>query len=398
MSFKILPDDSIQLSGPIYVGTDIPLDARYLVATSGDLASIPIKYAGMQVYAEDDKKLFLLQDVATDSWLDLSATGEYSAGGSNLTELPNAGIFISGATGIGTTYNTEMPDAVNSVAIGGLTSQPASYWKSKNFVEIFDELLFPTVLPSIGSQKGLSLSVSSPVGVLEVGTTHNRSFTATFQPGTIKDGDGSTNSNSLVGDATSYTFSGTNITTTTQSSNSYSENNVAIILGSNAWYASAIYASGTGAYFDNKFVERTNLDSQRAEGSIGPVAGSTANGVYPWYVFKSSTPIDAAAMKAAIEAPTPPAGLQKFVASSDGTLSVNYNLSNQYLAIAHPASSTAKTKYFVSTLDSGGITVVFNLSTANGVTTSNWSNINYSVYSTKSAKTETRPTIELRNS
>jgi hypothetical protein len=396
MSFKISPDDSIQLSGPIYVGVDIPLDSRYLVANSGDLSSIPVKYAGMQVFAEDDKKLFLLQDISTDTWVEMPGSG---SNGGTATALPNAGIFVSGSTGIATTYNTTMPDVVNSVPVGGLTAQPASYWKTRNLVQLFDDLLFPTVNASVLTNKSLSLGVGTPVGTLEVGTSHQRTLEATFSRGTIKNGDGSTNPNPLVGEATEYSFSGTNITNHASSSNTYDAGAVVVASGTNTWSVTTTYVSGSGDYFNNKLETGTNLNAQRVSGSIGPIAGSSVNGVYPWYVFKSSSPITAASMKAAIENPIPPAGLQKFVASSEGTLSVDYILTNQYLAVAHPASSTPKTKYAVvnSAFDNGGITVVFNLSTANGVTTSLWNNINYSVYATKAAKTETREKIELRN-
>jgi hypothetical protein len=394
MSFKISPDDSIQLSGPIYVGADIPLDARYLVATSGDLAGIPIKYPGMQVFAEDDKKLFFLEDITTDKWSEIGGTGNLAGLGSSLTALPNAGIDITGGTGISTIYNTSFDDAIQSVAVGGLTSQPVSYWKTKTIVEVLDELMFPTILPSVSPDKSLSLSVNGALGDLEVGTSVSRTLTANFDQGSIQDGNGSINPEPLVGAAINYTFDGTSIpSSVTQAGNSYDAGSLTVIPGANVWNVSANYDAGAGVYYDNKLVERNNLDAQRVAGAVGPVNSSSSEGHYPWYVWKSSSPITAAAMKTAIEN-----GLAtKYVADSNGDLSVNYNLSAQYLGVAHPASSTTKTKYYVSALDTGGITVVFNASTTVDVTTTNWSNVSYRVYGSKSAKTETRPTIILRN-
>lgn len=399
MSFKISPDDSIQLSGPIYVGADTPLDARYLVATSGDLATVPIKYPGMQVFAEDDKKLFYLQDVATDTWLEVGAGA--ATAGTNLTPLPNAGIEITGGTGIGTIYNTSLADGVQSVAVGGLTSQPASYWKTKTIVEVLDELMFPTIIPSVLTNKNLSLSANGTMGNLEVGTSVSRTLTATFNRGSIKDGNGVTNPEPLVGPVSSYTFSGTNISTAvTQAGNSYDAGSLTVVSGANRWNVTAIYGSGTGAYYDNKLVERNNLDAQRVTGEAGPAYSASANGYYPWYVFKSSTPIDANAMKTAIENGT----ATKYVADSNGALEIPALLNNQYLGVAHPNGSTAKSKYYYPnpdgsvSLDNGSITVICNTPTTVNVTTSNWTDIPYRVYGRKSAVTNTsRPIIYFIN-
>jgi hypothetical protein len=90
----------------------------------------------------------------------------------------------------------------------------------------------------------------------------------------------------------------------------------------------------------------------------------------------------------------------KVVASSTGTLSIPYNMSAQYLAVAYPSTSTTKTVYFVTALDNGAITVVFNAVATESVNSpdSFWSGISYKVHTSIGAITNSNPTIELRNS
>jgi hypothetical protein len=90
----------------------------------------------------------------------------------------------------------------------------------------------------------------------------------------------------------------------------------------------------------------------------------------------------------------------KVVAGSTGTLSVPYNVSAQYLAVAYPAASTTKTVYYVTALDNGAITVVFEAVATESVNSpdSYWTAQSYKVHVSKSALTNSNPTIELRNS
>ncbi len=91
----------------------------------------------------------------------------------------------------------------------------------------------------------------------------------------------------------------------------------------------------------------------------------------------------------------------KEVASSTGTLSIPYNVNGQYMAVAYPDTSTAKTKYFVTELDKGFLsdaTSPFDLGTVLNCTSSSayWSNIPYRIH-VSPILTNTNPIIELRN-
>jgi hypothetical protein len=139
------------------------------------------------------------------------------------------------------------------------------------------------------------------------------------------------------------------------------------------------------------------LDASRVSGTTTDSASSpTVTGVYPWFYLKSSSPITSAAMASAIAAGT----ATKVVASSTGTLSVPYNLSSQYIAVAYPAASTTKTVYYVTALDNGPITAVFEAVATESVNSpdSYWTAQSYKVHVSSNSITNSNSTIELRNS
>jgi hypothetical protein len=312
-----------------------------------------------------------------------------STGGSSVSVADNSGITLTSNT-LATAYNTTIGDSVVSVSVGGAPATAASVWKTKSIVQVLDDILFPTILASIGSAKSTTLSVSGSSGTLEIGTLISRTLTAAFSRGTIKDGSGATNPNPLVGAATGYTFTGTGISSTSQVGNTLTFNS-SVVSGSNQWSVSVAHDAGTGTYTDNKGVAGTNLNASRVSGSS--TASTTAiTGVHPYYFYKSASPISAAAMVAAMQDGT----ATKVTASSTGTLSIPYNVDEEYLAVAYPTTSTLKTRYYVTVSDADVITVVFHPVTTPSVTTPLWTQT-YNVHVSKSALTNTNAYIELRN-
>jgi hypothetical protein len=307
----------------------------------------------------------------------------------------NEGLSLTGAA-LGTVYNTTIGDAVTSIAVGGAPAQAASIWKGLTLVQALDTILFPTILASIQTAKSVALTVSGASGLQEIGQTISRTLTASFNRGAISNGDGTTNANPLVGAATEYTFTGTGISSTAQAGNTLAVSNT-IVSGSNNWAVTVAHDAGTGDYFDNKGNVGTNLDGSRVSGTATDSASSpTVTGVYPYFYLKSASPISSSDMASAIAAGT----ATKVVASSTGTLSIPYNMSAQYLAVAYPASSTTKTVYYVTALDNGAITVVFNAVETQSVNSPDayWSGVSFKVHTSIGAITNSNPTIELRNS
>jgi hypothetical protein len=313
----------------------------------------------------------------------------------DLTIDANEGLVLTGAA-LGTLYNTTIGDDVNSIAVGGAPAQAASIWKSLSLVQALDTILFPTILASIQTNKSVVLTISGTSGTLEIGQTISRTLTAAFNRGQIKNGDGTINANPLVGAASEYTFTGTGISSTAQVGNTLSVSNT-IVSGANNWAVTVTHDAGTGDYFDNKGNVGTNLDASRVSGTTTDSASApTVTGIYPYFYLKSSSPISSSDMATAIANGT----ATKVVGSSTGTLSIPYNMSAQYLAVAYPSTSTTKTVYFVTALDNGAITVVFNAVATESVNSpdSFWSGISYKVHTSIGAITNSNPTIELRNS
>jgi hypothetical protein len=306
----------------------------------------------------------------------------------------NEGLSLTGAA-LGTIYNTTIGDAVTSIAVGGAPAQAASIWKGLTLVQALDTILFPTILASIQTAKSVALTVTGASGLQEIGQTISRTLTATFNRGLIQNGDNTTGPD-LVGDATEYTFTGTGISSTAQASNELSVSNT-IVSGSNNWAVTVAHDAGTGDYFDNKGNVGTNLDASRVSGTATDSASApTITGIYPYFYLKSASPISAADMASAIAGGT----ATKVVGSSTGTLSIPYNMSAQYLAVAYPATSTTKTVYYVTALDNGAITVVFNAVETQNVNSPDayWSGVSFKVHTSIGAITNSNPTIELRNS
>ena len=306
----------------------------------------------------------------------------------------NEGLSLTGAA-LGTVYNTTIGDAVTSIAVGGAPAQAASIWKSLTLVQALDTILFPTILASIQTAKSVALTVTGASGLQEIGQTISRTLTATFNRGLIRNGDNTTGP-ALVGAASEYTFTGTDISSTAQVGNTLAVSNT-IVSGSNNWAVTVAHDAGTGDYFDNKGNVGTNLDASRVSGTATDSASApTITGIYPYFYLKSASPISAADMASAIAGGT----ATKVVGSSTGTLAIPYNMSAQYLAVAYPASSTTKTVYYVTALDNGAITVVFNAVETQNVNSPDayWSGVSFKVHTSIGAITNSNPTIELRNS
>jgi hypothetical protein len=330
--------------------------------------------------------------------------------GSSITVTPNSGLSVTGST-ISSVYNTLISDDVQSISLGGASSQPASVWKSKNIVEVLDTILFPDVAPSYTIP---TISVSgAQSGIKEIGSTVSQSLSLTA----VKNDAGEYTILNLSRGSTLLTSSSTPAGTLTtaiapqfgyQSPNnpnySYSittTDPIIVINGSISWTGNGTYSAGL-AKQNNKGVTDTRpaaVRSNNAPQAAASISGSTITitGIYPYFWGKSSTQPTASSIANAIVSGT----ANKVLAAASGTLSVTYNAAGEYVWLAHAASYTTKTKWYNTELNQGNIGpgnfILTPVSQLVNSPDTFWTNINFSVYISDGA-TNTNGALQFRNS
>jgi hypothetical protein len=169
--------------------------------------------------------------------------------------------------------------------------------------------------------------------------------------------------------------------------------NLTVPLGNTIYAGTVNY--GQGACLSNNIGIEDCTGRIEAGTTISP--SRTITGIYPVFSYKSSSPITASSMASAIEA----GNTTKYVITSTGTFTVNYAPNAQYFAVAHPSSSTTKTKWKVTELSQGlipggvfGAPSTQNLDSPDGF----WGNISYKIYVTPLITNPSAPTIQLLNS
>jgi hypothetical protein len=301
--------------------------------------------------------------------------------------------------------------------VGGILATSVSNLQGKTFVQLFDDLLFPTANPTY-TIPTLTLSGSSQT--VEIGTSVNPTLTL----------------NAIKNDAGVFTQlrldRNINGTSTTPISNntltpsaasdvpaqfSYpSPNNpnysysisysqpILVVPTPTSGNTTTIVYTGYGDYSsglakkNNKGV--THSASLAVRTGSSPQASSTnfvsntvtITGIFPYFYGKSSTSQTSAQIKSVIEAGT----ATKVVSSAAGTLGINFNANGEWPWFAIQSSYNNKTSWFVTTLNSGSIGNVGNLfgppetlsiTLTSGVTT------NYKIYKTSLVTTLPNTTI-----
>ena len=90
----------------------------------------------------------------------------------------------------------------------------------------------------------------------------------------------------------------------------------------------------------------------------------------------------------------------KLVINSTGTISIPYAPNSEYVAVAYPATSTTKTKWYVTALSNGnipggvfGAQSTLNVNSFQGY----WSNVPYKIHVTPLLSNPSATTIQLQN-
>ena len=312
----------------------------------------------------------------------------------------NTGVIISNNT-LTTIYNTLVPNTTISIAIGGASALAASTWKTKSIVEVLDTILFPDQAPTY-TNPSITLQ-GSVTGTREVGDTYSQSLSLTV----IKNDAGPASGLQI-------TKNGSVITATTPTSQGATdvpanfpglpdpnnpnyyyritalESNIIVTSGSVSWAGSAVKTDGLPKPNNKGVIATTGYITA---GSLNSNV-ITVTGIYPWFWGVSS----AASLSASTVATTIQAGTSnKNLAEANGTISITFNASSQFLWFALPAGYANKTGWLNvgNATNTGGIgglvtdpanlkqfilaPVTINV-TSPTQPTPLWSNVSYKIY------------------
>ena len=300
------------------------------------------------------------------------------------SDLENDSEFIT----INEVPSSETTSDVTSTTTVGAINAGEIVPAGTNIQELTELLLNKTFYPTFVNP---TFGLTNNAGLREVGSSFNVSLTFNFNRGQIlgKLDNGIWNPTMLqdyrAGIATSYLLNGVS------GSNNSASFNVTTILGTNTLTGSVTY--GIGA--QPKDSKNNNFESPFPAGT-SPIQSTSFEGIYPYFYYKSTSPITPAIMQSAIAN----GQATKVLASSTGTITIPFEANGEYIAVAYPATSTTKTIWYVNALDNGvipgGLLGGVNTLPCNSPT-GLWNNINFKIHVSAGLITQPNP-IQLKNS
>jgi hypothetical protein len=202
--------------------------------------------------------------------------------------------------------------------------------------KLFDKTYYPTYVEPIHS-------LTNNAGVREVGSSFDITLTFNFDRGKIlgklvnnvwKENE---KQNDRLGEATSYSINGF--------PNNPTKFEVTTALGTNTLEGTVYYSKGA----QPKDSKGDDFEEYLPAGES--TQSTTFEGIYPYFYYKSKSPILASDMRDAIAS----GQATKVVGRSNGTIEIPFEAKGEYIAIAYPATSPDKKTWFVSALNSGVI-------------------------------------------
>jgi hypothetical protein len=137
----------------------------------------------------------------------------------------------------------------------------------------------------------------------------------------------------------------------------YTNTNVTVLNGVISWTGKGNYTAGLpkqdnfGA-LDTRTPAIRNPNAPQASETGFTSNAVTVTGIYPYFVYKSISPITPGIMQSAIAS----GAATKYVSSSTGTIYIPAPTANgEYVAVAYPATSPTKTAWYVTLLNNGFI-------------------------------------------
>ena len=363
-----------------------------------------------------------------DTLGNVTPIGGGGGGGSfSVITSDNSGINVTvGVTNslVDTIYNTALDSSLSMpTTVGGISAgTTVASLSGKNFVQLFDDLLFPTVNPTY-TIPTITI-ISSITGIREIGLTISPTITLTgvendsgpFSQLVIR-----RNENSL-GNVSIFTASSTASMAVVAVSNiasqfGYSDPNnpnFSYVIVTSETYSvpppvsgdsSTVVYSGLGNYSigiakrNNKGVTHSAVPAVRTttspQASSTNFASSTQTiiGYYPYFYGKSATQQNAAQIKTIIES----GSATKIVNTGAGSLSMSFNAVGEWPWFAIFDSYTTKATWYENALNNGnigGVTDLFASPTTLSITSPDgyWI-VNYKIYPANKVTTLSTATI-----
>lgn len=380
-TFTVTLPTAVSVAGKIYViknsgsGT-VTIDTTSSQTIDGSLSKSLTQNQSVSV--ESDGSNWLI-------FVDTSISGTQSGSVDIITSSFSGINITTGTTNstIDTIYNSSLdPSLAMPSTVGGiLATTTVADLSSKTFVQLFDDLLFPTVSPTY-TIPTIS-AVSTVTGIREIGLTISPSITLT---GTENDAgpysklviNKNTNGGGNVAllTVTSTASMTVNTTTAIAAQFGYTDPNnpnltyaistsetIAVPAPASGGSSTIVY-SGTGDYDaglakkNNKGVThsasaavRTTTAPQAASTNFGSNT-QTITGYYPYFFGKTSTQQTAADIVNIIQSGT---GYTKVVNAGSGSLSMAFNATGEWPWFAIYSVYPTKTAWYETALNSGPI-------------------------------------------
>jgi len=320
-------------------------------------------------------------------------------GSENIIKLKES--TASGGTGV-YPYNE-----CSTCTVGGLTAGTCLY--NENVVDILQEILVPTLNPTLTNPTISSFTINPAQSIYEIGSTPTITGCVEFNAGSINPQYSSAcDCRSNGTQCYVYSVKGVPFECTVNApSNSYPFGTVNIDSPNNYFSATVCYCSGVQPYDSSG----TPYCSPLAAGSTSPTQINIC-GYYPWYWGTEASGGAASGVNrpsvTCIKSLITGGTTCKCVDDSNATLFVDFNSgTDDYLWFAIPENSTSKTCWYESALNSGLIGGVVSsggnlfpdpvLVSGMTSTSPSWSGQTYKIY-VSNYQSESDKTIQLRNS
>jgi hypothetical protein len=319
-----------------------------------------------------------------------------SSGGGGGTAGANAGIAIASNV-YSTTYNSTISDSLTVPnTVGGIIAgTTAASLKAKNIVQVIDDLLFPTVLPTY-TIPAVSIFTASASGYQEIGQTISQALNQTQNKndagvysslvfkrgGSVISTSSSPTGTSIADIAAQFGYADPNNPNFSYSQ-SYTDS-FTVVSGATSWTAEGAYGAGL-AKKDNKGNTDTRTAAVRSVNAPQAAATLTSGsnsitGIYPYFWGVSNTAPTAASIATAIAA----GSANKVVSDAGSSITITFNASGQYVWFATAASYASKTTWYNTALNNGTIgpgqfilsPVTQNVNSPNGY----WSTVSFKIY------------------